>query len=136
MEESPRPHRSSSLRLLSTRLLLLLLLSFSQYPLILSLKLPPLRFHPFHLPPLVLSHRALSLFPNVRPLSLRPTRSFPSLRHSSLSALTALPCQPREEVHFREKRGKRREKSMRDVDWPHTAGFVPTFVRGALMGVA
>lgn len=82
---------------------------------------------------LSLSHRALSLFFNVRPLSLRQrVLSHPSITLSSPLCLVSLA----KKFTFAKKKGKRREKSMRDVDWPHTAGFVPTFVRGALMGVA
>lgn len=123
---------------------ILILFAFSPFPnisLILSLDYRRCSSIPFiSLRCFFLSSRP-SLFPNVRPLSLRlRVSSHPlslSLHPRTLSfPLSPLPCRPREEVHFREKKGKRREKSMRDVDWPHTAGLVPTFVRGALMGVA
>lgn len=134
MEQSPRPHRSSSSppSLLSpifpssfpstTIAALPFLSSPSAASLFLSLR-PP-------------------LFPNVRPLSLRLHVSSHPLS-LSLHPLELFPFRSRrclvglaKKFTFVKKKGKRREKSMRDVDWPHTAGLVPTFVRGAFRGVA
>lgn len=121
MEESPRPHRSSSYAFPPQASLTL---SLSLAPISLPLSLSPrdfsISFSPFVVPrafpqpphPLVsLSSPRPSLLLNVRPLSLRlcsPLTSSPLPRSSSLAA--APPCQPREEIHFREKKGKKARK--------------------------
>jgi len=86
---------------------------FRTFPQLPSL-LPSLCFPP-SLPPSFLFFSSsllivlsLSSYSNVRPLSLRP-RSSPSRSLPFLSP-SPPPCQPREEIHFREKKGKKARK--------------------------
>jgi len=118
MEESPRPHRSSSSAFSpQSSLSVRFPPSFPQHPLsyfpstavTASIPLFP------SLPPSFLFFSSsllivlsLSSYSNVRPLSLRP-RSSPSRSLPFLSP-SPPPCQPREEIHFREKKGKKARK--------------------------
>lgn len=112
MEESPRPHRSSSSTFspqssLSVRFFPRFPNIPSYFPSTAVTASTPV-YLPLSSPPSSSLLIVPSLLPNVRPLSLRP-RSSPSLR--SLPFLPSPPpCQPREEIHFREKKGKKARK--------------------------